>query len=136
MSTQTTGTFDVESWDEKPFTEVEGGPKLAHASVTFTYHGGIGGTGTSGGELYYSGQGEGWGSGTSHAYEQIVGSIDGRAGSVVVEHVAAFAGDTVEETWTIVAGSGTGELAGISGTGSTRLKHGEPMNYTLDYSFA
>ena len=57
------------------------------------------------------------------AQERIVGTLRGRSGSFVVEHGASM-GDG-QETVTrasVVAGSGTGELAGIAGFGL--IEHG------------
>ncbi len=57
------------------------------------------------------------------AQERIVGTLRGRSGSFVVEHGASM-GDGQETVTraTVVAGSGTGELAGIAGTGL--IEHG------------
>jgi hypothetical protein len=40
MSTHATGTFEIESWDEKPYDEREGA-KLARARMRKTFHGDI-----------------------------------------------------------------------------------------------
>ncbi len=45
MSAHATGTFEVKAWDEKPFDEIDGGGKLARASVTKSFHGDIEGEG-------------------------------------------------------------------------------------------
>ena len=46
MTTRANVTFEGKNWDEKPFSEIEGGPKLTRASVTNVYHGDIEGEGT------------------------------------------------------------------------------------------
>ena len=46
MTTQATATFEVKIWDEKPYNEIDAGPKLARASVTKSYQGDIQGEGT------------------------------------------------------------------------------------------
>ena len=34
MSTHATAVFEIKTWDEKPYQEMEGGSKLTRASVT------------------------------------------------------------------------------------------------------
>ena len=53
------------------------------------------------------------------AQERITGTLAGRTGSFVLEHGASM-GEGVETVqWArVVAGSGTGELGGLSGTGT------------------
>ncbi|MCK5488724.1 MAG: DUF3224 domain-containing protein, partial [Gemmatimonadetes bacterium] len=46
MSKRATATFEVASWDEQPFSEVDGGPRLTRATVTKSFHGDIEGEGT------------------------------------------------------------------------------------------
>ncbi|GAA2019821.1 DUF3224 domain-containing protein [Nakamurella flavida] len=52
------------------------------------------------------------------AQERITGTLLGRTGSFVLEHGASMGeGVETESHAAVVAGSGTGELAGIAGTG-------------------
>ena len=37
MSKRATATFEVASWDEQPFSEVDGGPRLTRATVTKSF---------------------------------------------------------------------------------------------------
>ena len=41
MTEQATAAFDVKSWDEKPYNEVEGLPKTTRASAVTSYEGDI-----------------------------------------------------------------------------------------------
>ncbi len=45
MSKRATATFQVKSWDEKPYNEIDEGPKLTRASVTKSFRGDIEGEG-------------------------------------------------------------------------------------------
>jgi hypothetical protein len=56
-------------------------------------------------------------------FERIAGTLDGKTGSFVMEHVGTFAGEPRSE-WTVVAGTGTGELAGLTAKGSYAAKDG------------
>jgi Protein of unknown function (DUF3224) len=52
------------------------------------------------------------------AQERIIGTLLGRKGSFVLEHGASMGEGAETVQWArVVAGSGTGELAGITGTG-------------------
>ncbi len=46
MSTHATGTFEVKTWDEKLYDEIDGAAKLTRASVTQSFHGDIEGEGS------------------------------------------------------------------------------------------
>lgn len=46
MSTHASATFEVTNWEEKPFHEKEGEPKLTRATVTKTFHGDLEGDAT------------------------------------------------------------------------------------------
>jgi hypothetical protein len=136
MATQATGTFKYKQWDEKPYSEVEGGSKLARACVINAFQGDVDGEGTLEYLMSYTNAGEGWGSGTFTGFEQVVGRVQERSGSFVLQHSGTFEGDTVSATWSVVPGSGAGELRGLRGTGGFVARHGEPAaSFTLDYDF-
>jgi len=125
-----TGTFTIKSWDEQPFAEVEGAPKLTQARVTTTYGGDLDGEGTSTLVMAYDGDD------ASYAgYERVVGSLGGRSGSFVLRLAGGFEQGAARTDWTVVEGSGTGELAGLQGEGGYVAKQGEPeVAYELRWS--
>ena len=94
------------------------------------------------GELVGVGQGEmlsagnpAAGSAGYVAIEHVTGTIGSLAGSFALMHTGVMHGGENELTITIVPGSGTGELAGISG----RLKLDiveRKHHYVLEYDFA
>src|SRR5882672_12412550 len=45
MRKQAKATFGIKSWDEKPYDEIDGAPKVTRASVTKSYQGDIEGAG-------------------------------------------------------------------------------------------
>ena len=116
-----TGSFTIKSWDEQPFAELEGAPKLTQARVTTTYTGDLDGEGTSTLVMAYDG------ADASYAgYERVVGSLGGRSGSFVLRLAGGFEQGAARTDWTVVEGSGTGELAGLLGEGGYVAKQGEP----------
>jgi Protein of unknown function (DUF3224) len=125
-----TGSFTIKSWDEQPFAEVEGAPKLTQARVTTTYGGDLDGEGTSTLVMAYDGDD------ASYAgYERVVGSLGGRSGSFILRLAGGFEQGAARTAWTVVEGSGTGELAGLQGEGGYLAKQGEPeVAYELRWS--
>lgn len=122
--------FTMKTWDETPYGAVDGGPKIAHAYSTNAYTGDIAGESSVNYVIYYPEETVS----VFRGYEQVVGKIGGREGSVVLEHVGSWQGATVTTSWTVVEGSGTGELAGMTGSGGYVAKHEIPETpVTLEY---
>jgi hypothetical protein len=125
-----TGSFTIKSWDERPFAELEGAPKLTQARVTTTYGGDLDGEGTSTLVMAYDGADASY-----TGYERVVGSLSGRSGSFVLRLAGGFEQGAARTDWTVVEGSGTGELAGLRGEGGYVAKQGEPeVAYELRWS--
>ena len=128
MSERATASFEITSWDEQPYDERDG-VKLSRTRVVKAFRGDIEGESTA--ELLMALAGEG-----SAAYvgmERVTGRVNGRQGSFVYLHTATATGAGRSASWTVVAGSGTGELAGISGQiGIDNLPDGGHV-LTLDY---
>ena len=134
MATHATGTFEGKSWDEKPYDQVEGLPKLTRVSSTNAFKGGVEGEGT----LEYLVAYRDGNSGSFVGLERVIGRIDGRSGSFVLQHNGTFEGRTARGDWFVVPGSGTGDLRGLRGAGGYvwQGQEGEmQVSYTLDYDF-
>ena len=125
----THATFRILSWDEEAFDEREGEPRLTRALVTKSFHGELTGTGNL---LYVMAHLEG-GSASFTGFEKVVGSLGGRRGSFVLRHAGTYDGAAAQAAYEVVPGSGTGELAGLSGTGGFSAGHAEEHDMTLDY---
>ncbi|MER7013085.1 DUF3224 domain-containing protein [Saccharopolyspora sp. NPDC000359] len=128
---QTTGHFTVARWDERTVGTDEH-PKLAQASITNTFTGGI-----EAGEvaceytLVYSEDLTGAFTGV----QLVRGAVDGREGSFALQERGHFGADGgIRSTFEVVPGSGTGELAGLHGTGEYTAEHGvRAVPFTFDY---
>jgi Protein of unknown function (DUF3224) len=127
MTTHATGSFAVKSWDEKPYSEVEGQPKLTRAEVVYTYTGDFEGEGNVEYLMCYSSNNIAYFIG----YEQMTGRLGNRSGSFVLQHTGTYEGGAVKDTITVVPGSATGHLSGLQGSG-TSGGDGETV-FTLDY---
>jgi hypothetical protein len=128
MSKHADGHFVIESWDQ---TEVDAhsGATTSTAVVRKTFTGDISGSSlahlvlavtTTEGSMAYVG------------LESLTVSVQGREGSFLLLHRATSSAGQALASWQIVDDSGTGALAGISGTAqidSSTAVHG----FTLDY---
>ena len=116
-----TGTFTIKAWDEQPWAELDEAPKLTHARVTTSYTGDLEGEGTSGLLMVYD-----QADATYAGYERFVGSLGDRSGSFVLRLDGGFEDGAASTSWTVVTGSGTGELASLTGQGGYLARQGEP----------
>jgi hypothetical protein len=126
VSTQATGTFKIDSWDEQPYAD-----KLTRAQVKATYSGDLEGQGETEWLMCYREDK----TADFVGFQRIVGRIGGRSGSFVFQSRGAFDGKEAAGPLEIVAGSGTDELAGISGTGTLSAPMGGEPSLSLDYDF-
>src|SRR6195256_4797666 len=98
--------FAIKSWDEKPYSEGEGLPKLTRAAVTKSFTGDIAGEGHVEYLMMYRGDG----SATFIGLERVVGKVAGKAGSFVLQRTGVFENGMAKESYLVIPGSGTGEL--------------------------
>ncbi|HVA88346.1 MAG TPA: DUF3224 domain-containing protein [Chloroflexota bacterium] len=129
MITHATGTFELKTWDEKPYQEIGGGAKLTRASVTQSFHGDIEGEGAVEYLMMYPDES----SARFVGLQRVVGRIGGREGSFVLQLGGRFEDGTVKATWSVVPGSGTGDLRGLRGEGNFTAPLGQTASVTLDY---
>jgi hypothetical protein len=114
MAASFTGTFEIDSWEEKPALEIADGSKITRAEVVRSYDGDLKGKGTLEWLMAYGEDG----SATFVGLERVVGSINNKSGSFVLQHVGTFDGRTARAELLVVPGSGAAELEGLNGRGS------------------
>lgn len=131
MGEQATATFVQKSWEENPYDQREGEATLTRASVTASYHGDIEGEGTLEYLMAYPGDD----SASFTGLQRVVGRISGRSGSFVLQTNGTFEDGEAKESWSVVPGSGTGDLRGLRGEGSLVRLDDERASVTLDYNF-
>jgi uncharacterized protein DUF3224 len=119
--------FAIKEWDEKAYRE--GQPKLTRAGVTKTYTGDIEGEGQVEYLMMYRSDG----SASFVGLERVVGRLSGRSGTFVLQRTGVFEGGQAKEAYVVVSGSGTEELRGLRGEGSSAVGHGTEHPFTLDY---
>ncbi|MET9881936.1 DUF3224 domain-containing protein [Streptomyces sp. NPDC006430] len=134
MSTRTTGRFTFAEWEEHPIGSAGSTPRLARSTVVNSFAGGIAAEATSAGYTFtYTGEGVG----SFTGMELLSGAVDGRKGTFVLEQRGAFDAAGTRCTFEVVPGSATGELAGLSGSGSFTYRSGAPsVAYEFTYAMA
>ena len=136
MNAQATGTFDAKSWDEKPYDEIAGGPKLTRGNMINAFSGDIEGEGQLEALMAYRADG----AISFVGLERVAGCIGSRSGSFVLQHSGIFdlQHGTAQATWLVTPGSGAENLRGLYGEGGyvwNRQQHGLSTPFTLDYGF-
>ena len=121
--------FEIKSWDEKPYSEGADQPKLTRASVAKTFTGDIEGEGHVEYIMMYRSDG----TASFVGIERIVGRIGNKNGSFVLQRVGAFEDGQAKESYTVIPGSGTGDLLGLEGEGRTSVGHGMAHPFELSY---
>ena len=126
-----TARFAITNWEETPCGNADVLPKLTRAAVTRTFTGDIAGEGHVEYLMMYRSDG----SATFLGMERVVGQVAGKAGSFVLQRVGSFENGVATETYSVIPGSGTGELQGLRGEGTSAVGHGMEHPLTLDYEF-
>jgi hypothetical protein len=126
------GTFEVKMKPE-PLSEVAAKSGIMRMSIDKVIHAGTPGglEATTKGEFLASGSPDG--SGGYVAMETVTGTLDGKTGSFVLQHTATMNAKVPTMSITVVPGSGTGELVGLTGTFTVMIEGGK-HSYVFDYS--
>ena len=129
MSEHAEGTFEVTSWSEEPAEGLDGTVKVTRATFGQRFSGGIEADTVADTVMTYREDG----TADYLAYQRVLGRLGGRSGSFVLQSIGGFDGKVARADVTVVPGSGTGELAGLRGTGAAEVPMGTSGTYTLDY---
>jgi len=125
------GTFTVAAWDENTYQELEAPAKLTKATVTFGLAGDLTGEATWDAVMCYRPDG----TAVYTGFQRVAGRLGGADGSFVVRADGEFVDGEARSRWQVIEGSGTGDLTGISGSGSAVATATPPGNFSLDYDF-
>jgi Protein of unknown function (DUF3224) len=114
------GTCKPVKWDESTLQQITADVKTTRASVTFAFSGAIEGEAAAEMLMYYPHFDHSDPHASTARYVSLLHftvSLNGKAGSFVVEETGRFEGGVAESTLAIMPRSGTGDLAGIRGSG-------------------
>jgi hypothetical protein len=121
--------FAIKNWDEKPYSEGKDLPRLTRATVTKAFTGDIEGEGQVEYLMMYRGDG----SAAFVGLERVAARIDGKSGTFVLERRGTFEAGQATESYSVVPGSGTGELHALRGDGMSAVGHGLEHPFTMTY---
>ncbi len=128
------GTFEVAAFVPTavtPVPAVETGTPVGVSTMEKTYAGEVAGRSAT---LFTAAFDQASGVGTYVAMESFEGSLNGRSGTFNFAHSATTRGTNREaEFCVIVPSSGTGELAGITGTGTVTVEEDGTHRVAFDY---
>lgn len=130
MKTQGHATFAVKVWEEVPYLEMENGAKLTKPHIVQSYTGDIDGEGISESLMVYNSDRTASGAGL----ERVIGSVAGKTGTFIIQHISTFAYPVAKDTWFVVPGSATGELRGLRAEGSA-IMEGQHPSYGTDFEY-
>jgi len=131
MTTHASGTFEVKL-NPLPAYNTSAEAKLGRMSIDKQFHGGL--EGTSQGEML-SAMTDVRGSAGYVAIERVDGTLNGRRGSFVLQHNATMSRGEPYLNIIVVPDSGSGELAGLSGSMKIIIADGR-HSYQFDYTLA
>lgn len=124
------GTFQVKVIPQAADEQAQAAG-IARMSLDKQWHGDL--EGTSKGEMLSSGSGAKGSSGAYVALEQFTGTLGGRSGSFVFQQIGTMTRGVPKLTIAVVPDSGTGQLAGISGTLTLVIADGK---HSYDFEYA
>jgi hypothetical protein len=128
--TTANATFQIQGWDEQTYDERDGAAgKLTEANVQQTVTGDIEGSSDVRWLMAYTADDRA----EFVGIHVVAGTLAGKEGTFVLRSAGSFDGSTADGDLTVVAGSGTGDLSGISGTGSFSAPMGDTASLSLDY---
>jgi hypothetical protein len=122
------GEFQVRGGGEEPLREA-GALRVTHANGEQAFSGAIEADGHIDWLMCYRADR----TATFVGVQVIDGSIDGRRGTVLLTSIGDHDGRASSGTWTVVEGSGSGGLDGISGEGDWTAGPGPNGSYRLRY---
>ena len=122
--------LQIADWDEKPYRELPDGRRFTRAEVRLA---GSTGERLAAGAfealMYYRADG----TGTYVTLMSLDATLDGRAGGIVLQGEGTYDGTTAQIRYRVV--EATGELAGLTGSGTSRSTHADYpyLPLALDY---
>jgi len=121
----------VHKYVPSAYDESADGPVLTRIHVEESFSGDITGDGIV--EFLQAARADG--SASFVGIERVTGELGGRRGTFLLQDAGTVQDNIVSGEWFVIAGSGTGELAGLCGEGGFRANLGEGAQVHLDYWF-
>jgi Protein of unknown function (DUF3224) len=131
MKTRAEAVITVHKYEPAAYDEPAEGPALTRIRVEESFSGDMTGAGVA--EFLQAARADGPAS--FAGIERVTGTVAGRHGTFLLQDAGTVQDNIVSGDWFVIPGSGTGELAGLRGTGGFRANLGEGAQVHLDYWF-
>ncbi len=128
MTEHVQGDFEVSSWDEQPVEGLEGTVKVTTARIGQRFTGGIEAETVADMVMTYRSDG----TAEFVGHHRVLGQVGGNTGSFVLRAYGRYDGAEARTDFEVIDGSGTGELGGITGSGSAAAGRGSSGTYNFD----
>jgi hypothetical protein len=129
--TRADAVITVHKYEPSAYDEPAEGPVLTRIHVEESFSGDITGDGVV--EFLQAARADG--SASFVGIERVTGAVAGRNGTFLLQDAGTVQDNIVNGDWFVIPGSGTGQLAGLRGTGGFRANLGESARVHLDYWF-
>jgi len=129
LTNHATGTFEVKVTPQAGDASIDG--DIGRMSLDKQFHGDLEATSKG---LMLAAMSSVKGSGGYVAMERVTGTLKGRSGSFVLQHIGTMTRGVPQMTVSVVPDSGTSELVGLAGTMAIKIadgKHSYDFEYTL-----
>ncbi len=121
--------FEIVSWNETPYLEINDDAKFTRTVIQKKYTGELEGEGRLDYLMAYNADG----SATFVGIERVTGSIKGKAGSFSVKEQGTFIDGMVDSAFSVIEGSGNGELKALQGQGKYKTGHAPKVSFEFNY---
>lgn len=129
--TRAQAVVTVLNYQPTVYDEPTEGPVLSRIHVEESFSGDITGAGVA--QIIQAARADGFAS--FAGIERVTGEIGGQRGTFLFQVAGTVQGNRVDGGLSVIAGSGTGELAGFRGEGGFRATFGRLGQAHLDYWF-
>jgi hypothetical protein len=124
------GTFAVKTNPQKADNKEAESANIGRMSLDKTFQGDLEATGK--GEMLFFGTAV-EGSGGYVAIERVSGTLRGRSGEFVLQHIGTMKGGVPQMSVSVLPDSGTGQLVGLTGTMTIKIEDGKHF-YEFEYT--
>ena len=131
MNTQANAVVTVHKYQPSAYDAPAEGPVLTRIHVEESFSGDITGDGVV--EFLHAARPDG--SASFAGIECVTGTVAQRTGTFLLQEAGTLQDNVVSGDWFVIPGSGTGQLAGLRGTGGFRASLGESAHVYLAYWF-
>ena len=119
------GKFKITAWSEQPCQEIASGKTFSRSSVKHIYSGDLNGESAVEYIIYYISETES----KFVGLEFFKGSLNGRTGTLVLQHAGTMKDGVSTSSWAVLRASGTGGLGDIDGKGRYKTLNHEEAAY-------